>query len=138
MKLFRISFLLLLLILFIPSFTIAQTSGSASAAANKSWSKFFTEFRAAVTKRDRSALKKMTSSAFDWTAGELGISPDDVLRNLDKYKMWNALQKTLVINHFKATTYGSRPARYNSGKGENCFFVFEADGKWRWQGFLGD
>lgn len=137
MKLFRLSFLLLLLFLFIPSFAIAQKSSSISTTANKSWSEFFAEFRAAVTKRDRKALKKMISSEFDWTAGELGISPDDVLRNLDNEKMWKVLQRTLIIKRFRATTYGSRPARRNS-TGEHCVFVFETDGKWRWQAFLGD
>lgn len=148
MKISRIFFLLLLLFLFIPSLAVAQTSRSVTAAANKSWTKFFTKFRAAVIKRDRAALKKMISSEFDWTNGELGISPAQVLWNLDndgawrkgKPNMWKLLQKSLVLNRFKATTYGSRPARSNYSKNNDpyVFFVFESDGRWRWHSFLGD
>jgi hypothetical protein len=137
MKLSRIYFLFLLLFLFVPAISYAQRSNSVTSAANKSWSNFFMEFRAAVTKRDRTALKRMVSSEFDWTAGELGISPNDVLNHLDREKMWNVLQKALVISRFRATTYGNRPARSRIN-GTACFFVYEADGKWRWQGFLGD
>lgn len=103
---------------------------SVNAAANKSWPKFFAEFRAAVIKRDRAALKKMISSEFDWTASELGISPDDVLTNLDndearqkgQPRMWILLQRSLVFSRFRATEYGSRPARSNySRNAAYCF-----------------
>ncbi|MFN0278941.1 MAG: hypothetical protein ACKVRN_10095 [Pyrinomonadaceae bacterium] len=147
MKLSWISFLFILVFLLIPSFADAQTPRSVTAAANKSWPTFFAQFRAAIVKRDRDALKPMISSEFDWTNGELGISPDDVLWNLDndgkwrkgKPNMWALLQKSLVIGHFKSAKYGSRPGRHNYVRNDSvCAFVFEADGRWRWQRFLGD
>ena len=147
MKPFRRSFLVTIAFLLIPSFAVAQTSRSVTAAANKSWSKFFAEFRVAVTTRDRAALKKMTSASFDWTGDRLGETPDDVIGDLDndearqkgQPRMWILLQRSLTFSRFKATTYGSRPARSNySRNAAYCFFVFETDGRWRWQSFLGD
>ena len=83
MKLSRILFLFVFMILSLQSVVIAQKTSSVTTAANKSWSKFFSEFRAAVSKRDREALRQMISYRFDWTAEELGLSPDVVLQNLD-------------------------------------------------------
>jgi len=64
----RILFLLFLLA--VPSFTIAQKSPSKWAAANASWQSFYTEFRAAVNKRDRAAmLRTMPDDFFDGGGG---------------------------------------------------------------------
>ena len=151
MKLSRNFLLFLLIFLLVPSFSSAQTSRSVTSAANKSWPTFFAKFRTAVIKRDRDALRPMISASFDWTAGELGMSPDHILSNLDtdgkwrkgKPDMWKVLQRALLISRFSGTTYGDRPAR-SKFEGRNgltdpyCMFVFESDGRWRWQSFLGD
>ncbi len=138
MKISRIYILVLLLFLFIPSFAVAQKSRSVNVEANKSWTKFFAEFSTAVKKRDRPALKAMISDSFDWTAERLGVTPDGVVKILDEEKVWKILQKSLAVRRFIPTKYDSRPARQTKTDYPTCFFVFEADGKWRWQAVLGD
>src|SRR5437868_2502895 len=63
MKMTTILFLLFLLL--IPSLVVGQTSRSTDAAANKSWPKYYSSFRAAVRNRDRRSLETMMLASYD-------------------------------------------------------------------------
>lgn len=134
--------LLLLFFLLIPSLSFAQTSRSANAAANKSWPKFWREFRAAVNKRDRAALKRMMSARFNENCTLEGPpdTPDRGIEGLDQEGGWRRLQKLLSLGTKAYTeTYGSnkgRPHRVIKGVlyQDGTLFGFGADGRWRWLG----
>src|ERR1700682_674483 len=89
--------LVLLFLLAVPSFTIAQKSRSQWTAANASWQSFYTAFRAAVTRRDRAAiLRTMPDDFFD---GGGGGTASEWLQFIDenaKNGSWTDLQKSLA------------------------------------------
>ena len=139
---------MVVLFLAAPSSVVAQKTNAVTVAANKSWPKFFSEFRAAVSKRDHAALRKMISNRFDWTAEELGLSADDVLRNLDtdshrqrgEPRMWIVLKRSLAngVKIPKWSIGGNQEPTRENRSGSYVLFRYEADGRWRWQSFLGD
>ncbi|MBK6725446.1 MAG: hypothetical protein IPG58_19945 [Acidobacteria bacterium] len=122
-----------------------QEMAKATEQANRTWPKFFAEFRSAVIKRDKGFVKSLISEEFNWTDGETGVRADAVLDKLDNAKewrdgqpnMWAVLQRSLISGRFASASNGFRPVRYIE-RPVRCIFVFEKDGHWRWQTFLGD
>jgi hypothetical protein len=125
---------LLVLFLFVPALTFAQTSRTSNTAANKSWQKFYTSFRAAINKRDRTALKGMLSSPFD-SGGGGDYSPNKWIKFIDDEKLWSQLQKS-VASGTKPYSYKERPSRITNDR--YLIFEFDADGRWRWVTVMGD
>ncbi len=128
----RILSLALLLLLFTPSPTVAQTSRS-KAAADASWQKFYGEFRAAANRRDRAALRRMMSD--DFFDGGGGGTADDWLATVDRNKMWRAFQKSLAQGTVPLKEAGklSRITRDRT-----FIFEFGNDRKWRFTAIMGD
>lgn len=129
MKLSRISFLFLLLFLFVPSVNYAQS------AASKSWNSFWTQFSAAVKNKDKVAVKRLMSSESDFlTHGGIG-SRNDYL-NLFKAKgYWQDVQKSAAKGTMSYDLERQRPARITKDK----YLIFEyIGGKWRFVGVMGD
>lgn len=127
---------LLLFFLCIPSLTVAQTSRSVNATANKSWPKFYAEFRAAVNKRDKATLKRMMSSPFNENCTLEGPvqTADQGIEALDGGG-WRRLQKLLTSGTKPWGNSKSRPRRVTTGDNENLqLFEFGADVRWRWLG----
>jgi hypothetical protein len=131
--------LLLLFLLVVPALTFAQESRSNWTAANASWQKFYTAFRAAVNKRDRAAmLRMMPDDFFDGgggqTAGEWLQFIDDNAKN----GSWRDLQKSFaqgtVIN--RAWSKKGTPTRVTKDNG--YYFEFRKNKKWYFAGVVGD
>src|ERR1044072_9212841 len=128
----KMQILLTLFFLLIPSLTVAQTSRSVNAAANKSWPKFWAEFRTAINRRDKTALKRMMSSPVAVNCTLEG-SPDTAEQWLNKVDgaYWRKLQKMRASGTKSRTTRG-RPQRVTwEGPEDVQLFEFGADGRWR-------
>jgi hypothetical protein len=127
--------LLLPIVMMIAPSSAAQKSRSTNAAASQSFPKFYAAFRAAVSKRDRAALKAMMSSPFNENCTVEGPpdTPDSGIAGLDR-RGWNSLQKLLALGT-KPWPGKGRPRRVTRGDPENLqLFEFGADGRWRWLG----
>lgn len=134
--------LLLLLLLLIPSFAVAQTSRSTNVAANKSWPKFYAAFRVAVKRRDRVNLKRMMPSEKISCACDSGwCNPDEMLRGLDQCSLWEWMEKAIASGIKPYKPYQGedkgRPAKLTR-EHLGCIFVFRADGRWYFVGLMGD
>lgn len=118
--------LILFCLLLIPSAQFAQT-----AAANKSWPKFYAAFQAAVNKHDRAALKGMISSSFNADPDLANPTPDEVVNGLDRGKMggWRQLQKDVAAGVF--TFHGRRFT-----KKTYFYFDYGKDRQWYWSGWM--
>ena len=153
MKLSRISFIFILFFVFVPSIASAQS------AAEKSWKPFYSAFRVAVRKHDRTALKAMMSPYFKYdTIGD--VEWEKRFGKLDrrliafKYydrpdiKGWAKLDKVLAsglssIKHVDvgetsgAVRYFHRSASISINKNVTWFADFETDinGNWKWKYF---
>lgn len=127
MKLNRISFLFLLLFLFVPSFASAQS------AAEKSWKPFWTQFTAAVKSKDKAGVKRLMSSEKDWFSVGGGETRDEWLKMLDD-GFWGEVQKS-VAKGVVAYNEGGRTGRIT--KDRQLVFQY-IGGKWRFVGIMGD
>ena len=134
MKLSRISFLFLLLFLFIPSLAVAQTSRSVTAAANKSWQPFWTQFSSAVRKKNKAAMKRLMSSEKDFFSGGGGETRDEWLKMLDDRKIWGLGQKS-VAKGVVPFNEGGKIGRIT--KDRHLIFRY-IGGTWRFVGIMGD
>ena len=83
--------------------TRARLPAGQKAAAEKAWPAFFKSFRAAVSRRDRDALKKMMVSDFFFSGGggddnHDGDMRDDAFKFLDDPQVhgWQAFDKALA------------------------------------------
>lgn len=135
MKLSRNLFLFLLLLLFVPSVSHAQSS------ASKSWNAFWTKFSAAVNKKDKEALKALMSSDFEWALDGY-TSPDEVIRIMDKYKYWNQFKRS-VANGVKVCGYDAPDCFRTKNtarrtKSPNWLLFEFIGGQWKWTRLIGD
>ena len=128
MKLSRISFLFLLLFLFVPSLSYAQS------AAEKSWKPFWTQFSAAVKSKNKAAVKRLMSSENDFFSGGGGETRDEWLKMLDESKLWGLVQKS-VTKGVVAYNEDGRTGRIT--KDRHLIFQY-IGGKWRFVGIMGD
>jgi hypothetical protein len=127
MKISRISFLFLLLFLFVHSGSFAQS------AAEKSWKPFWAQFTAAVRSKNKAAVKKLMASESEFSVpGTTGR--DDFLAMLDDSNMWKDVQKS-VAKGVIAYNKGGRIGRIT--KDRNLIFQY-IGGKWRFVGVMGD
>ncbi len=127
MKLSRISFLITLLVLLIPSIGYAQS------AANKSWPSFWTKFSSAVRAKNREAVKNLMASESEFSAsGSTGR--DDWLDFLHDNNGWISVQRSVAkgVRPFSGTGIPSRITRDS-----NLIFQY-IHGKWRFMGPGGD
>lgn len=127
----KIHALSLILLLVMSSLSLAQTSRSrnVTVAANQSWPRFLTAFRAAVNKRDRDTLRGMIAIPFlTQVDGELK-SPDEVFKWLNLDNGWAELQKE-VRPTAKFTDPSGKGVQRCAKNGIFCF-KFESDGHWR-------
>ena len=123
MKLPRISFLFLLLFLFVPSVSYAQST------ADKAWKPFWTKFSAAIAKKNRAVLKGMMKNPF--LCGDGVCTPNEALQDIDKLKKWRSIQKSV--------TSGTKSWEKYSRDTTDGYLSFRFEnGRWLWIGFLED
>lgn len=126
MKLSRIAFLFLLLFLFVPSISSAQS------AADKAWQPFWAKFSTAVKKQDLAALKKLVSSD-NFQAGGSNETGNEWIKIMEKRNVWKKYQAAVVSG--TKTDQCSEPAcRITKNKKQPLLFAF-INGQWRWTGF---
>ena len=108
-------------------------------AANRAWPGFYRAFRAAVNRRDRSALKKMMPD--DFFDGGGGLTPAEWLAFIDenaKNGSWRDLQRSFAAGTVihKEWTKERGPTRVTKDRG--YYFEFRKDRRWYFAGVAGD
>jgi hypothetical protein len=126
MKLTRISFLFLLLFLFVPHFVSAQN------AAEKAWKPFWTKFSTAIKNKNRVALKGMMARDFQTGGYDEGDPRDAWLKPYKgDAKFWR--------DHQQSVAKGTKSCGKNCRVTTNNYLVFEyQNGRWLWTGLYGD
>jgi hypothetical protein len=130
MKIPRIYILILLLFLFVPSVSFAQTKQTIE-SANKTWNTFWTKFSKAVKNKNRVAIKTMASKNFEGGTEDVATW----LKRLDKEKLWYLVQNSVNkgVTSF-ISIENKRPARYTlDSQGYELYFEYEKNG-WRFTG----
>jgi len=131
--------LLLLILLLVQSLTLAQKSRTSWAAANASWPSFYNAFRAAVNKRDRTAmLRMMPDDFFDGGGGE---TASEWLRFIDKNAKsgsWRDLQNSFARGTVINRDWSSKGIPTRVTKDNGYYFEFRKDKKWYFAGVVGD
>lgn len=131
--------------IYIVKFGTERRAGSSSSAGD--WQSFWTDFRAAVNKRDRTALRRMMSGSFG-NGNTLNATPNQVFADLDSSdgEGWRALERTIARRPvpFKSPNSsrlarvvknplpcGKRPCRYTQ------WAIFElVNGRWLWTALI--
>src|SRR5882724_9922409 len=127
--------LVLLFLLVVPSFTVAQTSPSNWTAANASWQSFYTAFRAAVNRRDRAAMQRIMPD--DFSDGGGGGTASEWLRFIDenaKKGSWKDLQKSFAKGTVINRSWSSKGIPTRVTKDNGYYFEFRKDKKWYFAG----
>lgn len=128
MKLSRISLLLLLIFLLVPSVSYAQSS------ASKSWNAFWTKFSAAVKRKNKVAVKRLMSSESEFFSGGGSENRSEWLQMIDDRRAWSDLQKS-VASGTVAYNEGGRTGRITKDR----VLIFQYfGGKWQFVGVMGD
>jgi hypothetical protein len=125
MKKSRFSFLFLLIFLFIPSVSYAQSS------ANKSWKPFWTQFSVAIKKNNHVTLKRMMSKDFFNGGGAVEGDPrDDWLKSMSG---------SFLRSHKNSIAKGTKSCGKSCRITKNDHLTFEyRNGRWLWTGIMGD
>ena len=135
----KTKFLSLLFFLLVPSLTFAQKPRSNWAAANASWQSFYTAFRAAVNKRDRTAMLRMMPD--DFFDGGGGLTASEWLQFIDentKNGSWRDLQKSFAQGTVINRNWSSKGIPTRVTKDNGYYFEFRRDKKWYFAGVVGD
>lgn len=122
MKLTRISFLFLLVFLFVPSVASAQKAGE------KSWKPFWAKFTAAVKSKNHAAIKRLAQNKFGEPSG---MTISQWLKMLDKEKLWSSVQAS-VNRGTRITGYTSKTTS-RATPDSHLLFVYE-NGSWHFAG----
>ncbi len=130
MKLSRISFLFLLLFLFVPSVASAQS------AASKSWQPFWTKFSAAVKNKNFTALNALTLKPFS-SGGGVADTLTEFFQGDKEWKneIWNSLAQSVKSGTKAYEKIDGKQSRVTSNN--YAIFVYTKNG-WRWWGVMGD
>jgi hypothetical protein len=132
MKLSRIFFLLLLLFLFVPSASFAQSKRTTE-TANKTWDAFWSKFSTAVKNKNKATIKSLASSRFTWHDADDTVSA--WLKNLDSSKLWYLVQNSVKKGTMTYDSGEKKP--WQVTRDNHLLFVFE-NGSWRFYGIMGD
>jgi hypothetical protein len=125
MKIVRIAFLLLLVLLCVPSIANAQS------AAEKSWSPFWTQFVSAVKTRNKAAVKRLMASESAWYSGD--GTRNEWLRSLDENGWWGRVQKSVSLGTLSYKDLSRRPSRLTKDKELTFQFI---GGRWQFVGIM--
>ena len=124
-------------LLFSPLFLGAQNNGSG-------FDKFYSEFKAAVTRKDADALGKMMAERFDFFQAE-NVAPETVFKQLDAEngKQWANLQLAVKASPVEFSDgYMGEPARAvqcrATSDAYHCYVIFTQDSEkqWRWRAMI--
>lgn len=115
--------------------------GPNNISPDEAWNVFWPQFRDAVNKRDRVALKRMMSNPFN-SGGGGDYTPSRWISFIDKAKLWQRMQRAVALGTrpLPQNRSGSkRPSRVtNDDQAGSPIFELSKDGRWRWTGVMGD
>lgn len=139
MKKYRIIILVTLIIMFVPSIASAQKK-------NDGFQTFFTKFRSAVTKNNKSAIKNMMASSFEWALDGY-VSRNEAFKLMSQIggkedRLWKGLRQAVAKKPVVCKgNYCNNRSGYHvwSGGKYGVEIMFEnIDGNWKWSALLGD
>jgi len=125
MKIARIYFFLLLVLLYVPSISCAQ------GAADKSWNPFWTQFAAAVKMKNKATVKRLMVPESGWYSGE--GTRDEWLGSLDKNGWWSRVQRSVSLGTMPFRDLSRRPSRITKDRQLTFQYI---GGKWRFVGIM--
>lgn len=117
----------------------AQTSSTKTDAANRAWSGFWQKFTAAVSKKDRVAVRKMMADNFADDSG--GLNADEWLKFIDENTRkgsWRDLQKSFARGTVVNKEWRNKTVPTRITKDKFYYFEFRKDNKWYFAGVVGD
>jgi len=126
----RLGLLLLAAWLAFPVLVSAQTSR----AADKSWNAFWTQFSAAVNRKNKAALRRLMASEKNFSSGGGAGGRAGWLADLEENSWWGLLQRS-VRTGTKPYAEGRRPARVTR---DNRLVFQYIGGRWQFTGPMGD
>lgn len=126
----RVIFMLLAVSLVFPVITYSQKS----AAAEQSWNAFWTQFAAAVNRKNKASVKRLMASEREFFSGGGGETRDEWLTMIESQKWWGRLQKSVRLGT-RSDNFGGKPGRVT--KDNHLTFSF-IGGRWRFMGLVGD
>jgi len=123
-------------------------AGSKDHGKDRSFDRFFAQFKAAVARKDEATLTKLMAPRFDFIRG-LSVPPPVVFQGLaaDGGRQWANLQDAVSRPPIVPSPQDSAPARrflrctpiFDTGEYRyNCLVIFEQDSqqRWRWKGMI--
>ena len=136
----RIRFLLMapVLLISVCAGVAAQTS-TRTAAANRAWASFWSDFTAAANKKDRVAFKKMMANNFADDSG--GLNATEWLKFIDENERkgsWRDLQKSFARGTMVNKEWPSKGVPTRITRDKFYYFEFRKDNKWYFAGVVGD
>lgn len=132
--------LIVLAILLAVGAAAAQTTASKTeSAANRAWASFWSQFTAAVNKKDRVALRKMMPDNFADDSG--GLNATEWLKFIDENERkgsWRDLQKSFARGTVVNKEWKNKGVPSRITKDKFYYFEFRKDNKWYFAGVVGD
>ena len=122
-------------------------AGSKDHGKDRSFDRFFAQFKAAVARKDEATLTNLMAPRFDFIRG-LNVPPPAVFQGLaaDGGRQWANLQDAVQGPPIVPPPQDSAPARrvlrctpiFDSDSRHNCLVIFEQDSqqRWRWKGMI--
>lgn len=115
---------------------VKPSSKSTEAAAKRDWAAFWTNFQAAVEKRDRKNLRSLMSFSIRFPSYKI-FPADRALERLDDHdgELWKKVDRSLATGaKIEDISNSGRPLLLTADG--SLLFVFSSNGKWRWLGFI--
>ena len=125
MKLSRISFLFLLLFLFVPSISFAQNQAG--------WNTFWKQFSSAVKSKNKAAVKRLMVSESNFLDGGGGETRNEWLNRIAKC-CWSDMQRSVAGG---TVSYSESGFKGRITKDQTLLFQYTG-GKWYFAGAMGD
>lgn len=116
-----------------------SSSNKTQAASNRAWAGFWSQFTAAVNKKDRAAVRKLMAANFADDSG--GLNATEWLRYIDENERngsWRDLQKSFARGTVVNKEWPSKGVPTRITKDKHYYFEFRKDGKWYFAGVVGD
>jgi hypothetical protein len=127
----------MVLLLFVSSSTLAQTSRTAM--ANRSWPSFWQQFVAAVNAKDRVALlRMMPSDFFDGGGGSTASEWLKYIDENDRNGSWRDLKRSFARGTVFNRKWSDKGTPTRVTRDNGYYFEFRKDKKWYFAGVVGD
>jgi hypothetical protein len=127
MKQSRITFLFMLLLLFVPSVSYGRTAGEGS------WGTFWAQFTTAIKSRNKASIKRLMVPEKNFLDGGSGYSRDTWLDSLTN-NLWHDLQRSIA-----AGTVPYKEINFRGRVTKDRTLIFQnIGGRWYFAGLMGD